>query len=244
MGTGITGQSSNHQPSSNDELRVRIFNVIIFNFDGVLADTRDEQVTIWETVCKDVGLNVPSNWFRQLIGYSDEHIAQKMFERLKNPVPSLLEAIARRKIYLSEDLSVNQKETAGEVLQALDALDVMMAVITDRHGDSINPLIQDWGWDQWLTYMFATDLVGPEDGLSPKPSPETYLVALQRLGVLPSSCLAVEDTLPGLIAANEAGCVSVGLAGITSIPELEIHADCVITDLSEVVEFMQAVEPI
>lgn len=30
MGTGTTGQSGDHQPSSNNKLSVRIFDVIIF----------------------------------------------------------------------------------------------------------------------------------------------------------------------------------------------------------------------
>lgn len=243
MRTGTTGQPGDRQPSENDGMSVRVFDVIIFNFDGVLANTRDEQITIWETVCRDIGLQVPSGLLRELIGYSDKQIAQKVCEQLQIQAADLPEIIVRKKRHLSQNLTVDQKEDAGEVLRALDALGAMMVVVTDRHGDSVNPLIQNWGWDQWLTYMLASNLVGPEARVSSKPSPETYLTALQRLGVLPSRCLVVEDTLPGLIAANEAGCVSVGLTGIVSIPELEIHADCVITDLSEVVELMQIVEP-
>ena len=52
--------------------------------------------------------------------------------------------------------------------------------------------------------MFAT-VVG-KDGISKtKPSPETYLKAIEMLGLKPSECFAIEDAEKGVISAHEAG---------------------------------------
>jgi mannitol-1-/sugar-/sorbitol-6-/2-deoxyglucose-6-phosphatase len=42
-----------------------------------------------------------------------------------------------------------------------------------------------------------------------KPAPDVYLTAARRLGVAPASCLAVEDSLNGLVSARTAGMICV-----------------------------------
>jgi beta-phosphoglucomutase len=48
-------------------------------------------------------------------------------------------------------------------------------------------------------------LVTREDVKEPKPSPEIYLLTAQRLGVEPRDCFVLEDSVPGIRAANAAG---------------------------------------
>ena len=44
-----------------------------------------------------------------------------------------------------------------------------------------------------------------------KPAPDVYLTAARRLGVAPASCLAVEDSLNGLVSARTAGMICVAV---------------------------------
>jgi beta-phosphoglucomutase len=48
-------------------------------------------------------------------------------------------------------------------------------------------------------------LVTREDVRQPKPAPEIYLLIAGRLGVEPRECFVLEDSLPGVLAANDAG---------------------------------------
>jgi mannitol-1-/sugar-/sorbitol-6-phosphatase len=48
-------------------------------------------------------------------------------------------------------------------------------------------------------------LVAAEDVRTGKPSPEGYLEAARRLGVLPNECIVFEDAEAGLLAANRSG---------------------------------------
>ena len=54
-------------------------------------------------------------------------------------------------------------------------------------------------------------LVTREDVRDAKPSPEIYLLIAERLGVEPSDCFVLEDSAPGIRAANAAGmcCVAI-----------------------------------
>ncbi len=45
-----------------------------------------------------------------------------------------------------------------------------------------------------------------------KPYPDLFLLAAQRMGVEPSACAVVEDSLPGVRAARAAGMVCFGFA--------------------------------
>jgi sugar-phosphatase len=78
-------------------------------------------------------------------------------------------------------------------------------------------------------------LVTVDDITHGKPDPEPFRLAVERLGVDPAECLAVEDTVPGLRSARAAG-VGATLAVITSTagPELAPYADLVVTNLAEV----------
>lgn len=52
---------------------------------------------------------------------------------------------------------------------------------------------------------FFDTVVSVDDVTNPKPDPETFLLAAERLGVDPKKCLAFEDAVPGLESARAAG---------------------------------------
>jgi HAD superfamily hydrolase (TIGR01509 family) len=52
-------------------------------------------------------------------------------------------------------------------------------------------------------------LISGDDVAVGKPAPDVFLLAAERLGVEPSECLVVEDSLNGLLAARAAGMRSV-----------------------------------
>jgi beta-phosphoglucomutase len=88
-----------------------------------------------------------------------------------------------------------------------------------------------------LDLVNSLDLVlAREDVLNPKPDPEIYLLAAERLGVSPSECLALEDSANGVRAAIAAGTNVVALATpFTSVGlhEADIIADCFIVHSPE-----------
>lgn len=64
-----------------------------------------------------------------------------------------------------------------------------------------------------------------DDVARTKPAPDLYLLAARRLGVDPSACVAVEDSLTGLQAATAAGCVTVHVPNALTAhqPQGECH---------------------
>lgn len=77
-------------------------------------------------------------------------------------------------------------------------------------------------------------ILGDEDVTQGKPHPEIYLKTAERLGVLPSECIAFEDTLPGVASAKSAGMKVVGILTTHSKEDLA-QANYIVNDFQELV---------
>jgi HAD superfamily hydrolase (TIGR01509 family) len=76
-----------------------------------------------------------------------------------------------------------------------------------------------------------------------KPDPEAYLAAADRLGVDPARCLAIEDSLTGVAAAEAAGCLVVAVPNQVPIPPADSRT--IVADLASLslVELLGLVLP-
>lgn len=79
-----------------------------------------------------------------------------------------------------------------------------------------------------------TVLITSEAVTRGKPAPDGYRLAAQRLGQEPTSCVAFEDTPPGVAAARGAGARVIALT-TTHAAEQLADADAVVGDFTEVV---------
>jgi len=64
---------------------------------------------------------------------------------------------------------------------------------------------------------FTASITGDEV-TNGKPDPDPYLAAAAALGVDPSACLAIEDSPTGVASALAAGCVTLGVPHVVSLP--------------------------
>ena len=55
-------------------------------------------------------------------------------------------------------------------------------------------------------------------GVRPKPDPDAYLQAAQRLGVAPHACVVVEDSPSGAASGVAAGITTVVVPGVQQVP--------------------------
>ena len=78
-------------------------------------------------------------------------------------------------------------------------------------------------------------IVGHGDYAASKPAPDPFLKAVERLGVEPRLCLALEDSHNGVRSASAAGMITVMVPDLLE-PTDEIRACCtfIVGDLHEV----------
>ncbi len=84
------------------------------------------------------------------------------------------------------------------------------------------------------------EIVAREDVIKRKPHPEGYALILQRLGVKPESCVAIEDSVRGLQSAKGAGinCVLVSEHAFASDQELESAGAPVFANIPQIYMLM------
>jgi HAD superfamily hydrolase (TIGR01509 family) len=66
-------------------------------------------------------------------------------------------------------------------------------------------------------FDFFDLIVGNDEVQNPKPHPETYLYAFQKLGVEPHECIIVEDAPPGIAAAKASGATVIEVRGVEDV---------------------------
>jgi len=97
---------------------------------------------------------------------------------------------------------------AKELVGELHGCGIPLAIATSsmRH----HVLLKRKNHESTIFYAFP-HIVCVEDVATPKPSPLPYVLAAERLGLSPSQCIAVEDSLCGMESALRAGCFVVSL---------------------------------
>lgn len=76
-------------------------------------------------------------------------------------------------------------------------------------------------------------VVSVQDVSRPKPAPDVFLLAAERLGVTPAACVVIEDSAAGVQAARDAG---MGVIAITnSLPAARLaHAHHIVSSYDEI----------
>ena len=110
------------------------------------------------------------------------------------------------------DQSIPWRPGARELLMLLRENSIKTALVTGSMHRMAKRVADAIGFD-------AFDLIiGGDDVSKGKPHPESYLNAASILGVDPTNCVAFEDSLTGITAAEAAGTKAVGIAHIVEIP--------------------------
>ncbi len=104
-----------------------------------------------------------------------------------------------------------------ELLRDVKAAGVPTALVTmsvERMARQIIDLIDFEAFD----VVVAGDMVA-----NSKPSPDPYLLAAERLGVDPRECIAIEDSVPGVASAVDAGTVTIAVPHQIDLPESDFY---------------------
>jgi HAD superfamily hydrolase (TIGR01509 family) len=85
-------------------------------------------------------------------------------------------------------------------LSSLKARGLKLAVCSNSIRATIDTMMEKANLQRYLDLTLSN-----EDVTKPKPSPEIYLSAMNRLGLSPAECLVVEDNENGVRAARDSG---------------------------------------
>ncbi len=141
------------------------------------------------------------------------------------------EALARKRAAAPERILRRALPVRGieQVLGDIPARTHRFALVTSAEGYLARGLLERFGW----AWRFEA-VVTADDVERPKPDPQPYRLACERLGLSPARALVVEDAPHGVRAAKAAGCRVAALPGTFEAPALA-EADFLLSNVGAVV---------
>lgn len=173
---------------------------ILWDNDGVLVDTEPLFFESTRRTLARVGIELSLEQFLEL-SMRQGRSAFKLAAERGWAEQQIAELKRERDALYSEMLRTQTQVLPGvpETLKSLHGR-MRMAVVTSSQRQHFDIIHAGLGLTGYFEFVLAR-----EDYSEAKPSPESYLLALQRLGMKAESCLAVEDSERGLAAACAAG---------------------------------------
>jgi len=182
----------------------------IFDCDGLLADTETPDYDAWRTIYADHGLTLNLMDWAQNIGTAKGHDRHDWHAPLAAHVGPAYDReaaqIRKRAHYYAAIEILQPLPGVVALLDALQLENIPCAVASNSERVWVDRVLQIIG----LTSRFSA-IATAEEVASPKPAPDVYLLAAERLGVPPQSCVAFEDSPRGLTAAHAAGILTVAV---------------------------------
>jgi HAD superfamily hydrolase (TIGR01509 family) len=189
---------------------------LIFDVDGTIAETEEAHRQAFNRAFRDFGLDW--RWDRAL--YTDLLKLTGGRERLHKHLSGLDLAPAVRRDLENRIPEIHAHKTAlyGDLIRAgAGALrpgvarlagearnsGIALAIATTTSLVNLPPLFETmWSKDalDWFSVIAAGDMVKDK-----KPAPDVYKLALDRLGLAPDECIALEDSRNGLVSATSSG---------------------------------------
>lgn len=186
---------------------------ILFDHDGTLVDTEP----VWAAAKVALAAEFGGTWTEQdtldCLGLSMQFTLDRLRERGVNlpdeEINSLLvakvhETLAQQPVEFLPDI----ERFLSEVREAQIPAAVVTNATTSVARRTANAAPEG---------TFSV-IIGNDETTHPKPDPQPYLLAAERLGVNPSQCVAIEDSPSGVRSATAAGMRVIVVPGELEVP--------------------------
>ena len=187
---------------------------IIFDFDGVIADSEAIVNTVLAETVTDLGY--PTTLDQALTRYSsrrwDEAIAE-IEAAIGKPVPANF--AGDLKLATLDRFRTDLREVSGAANFIRRFAHIPRCIASSSSIDRLQLCLSVLALEaEFGDHVFSADMVARG-----KPHPDIFLFAAGKLGVPPDECLVIEDSAGGIRAAVAAGMTAIGLCAASHIRE-------------------------
>jgi len=210
---------------------IDVITAIVFDFDGVLADSEPLHLRAYQKVLAPFGITLTrEDYYTRYLGYDDEGVFTKLAAERGVPLDQRqLETFIAEKARVF-DAAIGAEEilypgAAACVTRMAARYPLGIASGALRH--EIEAILRIAGLLQHFRFI-----VGSGDTAQSKPAPDPYRRAAELHGLAPAECAAIEDSRWGIVSAKSAGLACVGITTTYSRSHLT-DADRIVESLDE-----------
>lgn len=198
--------------------------IVLFDFDGVIADTESQYTIFWNKQGKDyLGLD---NFGHTIKGQTLVQIFGKYFDGMTREQEMIVPDLNA----FEKTMSYDYIPGAYEFLKALKSRGIRTAIVTSSNDIKMSNV---YASHPELLELVDTVLTSEHFSKS-KPDPECFLKGMEVLGATPKETIVFEDSFHGISAGRASGAFVVGLATTNKSEALTPLCDLVIDDFTSI----------
>lgn len=183
---------------------------LIFDMDGVLADTPPLHYESWRRLAEDEGINFGWEQHEQMQGLVRRHSLDVFLGGKPITESQAQEMMARKNSYFTESLKnltpADRFPGTAEIMQEAHAVGIKVGL--GSSSQNARGVIEKLGLAPYFDVIADGYTVTRN-----KPAPDIFLWVADQLKVSPSEAIVFEDSVAGMQAAIAGGFWRVGLGG-------------------------------
>ena len=191
---------------------------LIFDMDGVLVDSTAVHTESWTLYLRNLGIEAEGVLDR-MHGKRNDEIVADLIGRDLPPAVSFEHGAAKERLY--RELMAPQLERflvpgiRGFLERTRQA---RRALASNAEPENIDFVLDMAGLREHFDVIVDGHQVH-----RPKPDPEVFLLAMEKLGVRPQETIIIEDSLAGVSAARASGARVVGIeTAMRPVPDVDV----------------------
>jgi phosphoglycolate phosphatase/beta-phosphoglucomutase len=201
---------------------------ILFDFNGVIIDDEPLQMSAYQDVLREQGIELSESDYYGALGMDDKTFVRAQFERAGQTLTDdILKIVLDAKGVRHRKLIEDELPLFPGVVTFLKATarEFSLGLVSMASPTEIRYVLER----ARLLSLFSV-IVTAEDVNVCKPAPDCYLTALKRLNekrvseggqpLRADECLVIEDSPPGIESGRQAGMRSLGIANTVSDEQL------------------------
>lgn len=204
---------------------------LIYDFDGLLLDTEPIYCKVNQMIAARYGKEFTDDIHRLIMGRQAMECAQILVDALALPLTAQQHLQARNELIFDLLPAAQPMPGAIALTQKMARAGVPQAIATSSAEVTFRKKVQRY--TDWIS-IFDVIVLGSDPAVKQsKPAPDSFLVAAQRLGAAPNSCLVLEDSPAGVAAAKAAGMSVVAVPAKNMSRHLYAAADQILDSLND-----------